>query len=38
MTGLQTLLRSCKEGGPAVEKDYKGAELPGGKASKCNHQ
>lgn len=38
MTGLQTLLRSCKEGGPAVEKDYKGAELPGGKGSKCNHQ
>lgn len=38
MTGLQTPLRSCKEGGPAVKKDYKGAEPPRGKGSKCNHQ
>lgn len=27
MTGLQTSFRSSKEGGPAVKKDYKGAEL-----------
>lgn len=37
MTGLQTLLRSCKEGDPAVKNDYDGAELPQDKESKHKH-